>query len=77
MGSRGMAGSSRWAPADAAARTKADTTTGAEILDLLRDLNTDGTTLVVITHDLQVAAAMHRRIELRDGRIVHDSGTAA
>jgi putative ABC transport system ATP-binding protein len=53
-----------------------DTTTGTEILDLLRDLNTDGTTLVVITHDLQVAAAMHRRIELRDGRVVHDSGYA-
>jgi ABC-type lipoprotein export system ATPase subunit len=28
---------------------------------------------VVITHDLDVAAAMERRIEIRDGRIVHDS----
>jgi putative ABC transport system ATP-binding protein len=54
-----------------------DTTTGTEILDLLRDLNTDGTTLVVITHDPQVAAATHRRIALRDGRVVNDSGHAS
>jgi putative ABC transport system ATP-binding protein len=50
-----------------------DSGTGAEILSLLADLNGDGTTMVVITHDANVAAAMHRRIELRDGLIVDDS----
>jgi len=54
-----------------------DTATGGEILQLLRDLNTDGTTVVVITHDALVAAATHRRIELRDGLIVHDGGWPA
>jgi putative ABC transport system ATP-binding protein len=47
-----------------------DSVTGAEILALMRDLNAQGTTLVVITHDAEVAAACPRRIELRDGRIV-------
>jgi putative ABC transport system ATP-binding protein len=47
-----------------------DSVTGAEILALMRDLNAQGTTLVVITHDAEVAAACPRRIELRDGLIV-------
>jgi putative ABC transport system ATP-binding protein len=47
-----------------------DTANGAAILDLLRTLNADGTTVVVITHDHQVAAAAGRQVELRDGRLV-------
>jgi putative ABC transport system ATP-binding protein len=50
-----------------------DSATGASILDLLRELHADGTTIAVITHDLNVAAAMDRRIEIRDGRILHDT----
>jgi putative ABC transport system ATP-binding protein len=38
-------------------------------MDLLRGLNRDGTTVVVITHDQGVASAMTRGIELLDGRI--------
>jgi putative ABC transport system ATP-binding protein len=53
-----------------------DSTTGAEVLALLRELNEEGTTLVVITHDVNVASAMRRHIELRDGEVVRDSGTA-
>jgi len=52
-----------------------DSASGAEVLSLLRELNAEGTTFVVITHDPEVAGAMNRRIELRDGRVVHDTGS--
>jgi putative ABC transport system ATP-binding protein len=51
-----------------------DSRNGAEVIGLLAELNRQGTTLLVITHDHQVAAAMRRRVELRDGRIVADTG---
>jgi len=47
-----------------------DTRSGAEIIGLLRRLNADGTTLVVITHDNELAAAFPRRVEMRDGEVV-------
>ncbi len=53
-----------------------DTASGAEVLDLLRELNADGTSIVVITHEHEVAAAMQRKVEIRDGRIVRDERTA-
>ncbi|MGO9319445.1 MAG: ABC transporter ATP-binding protein [Solirubrobacteraceae bacterium] len=49
-----------------------DTATGADILELLRALNARGTTIVVITHDREIAATLPRRVELRDGRLIHD-----
>ncbi|MET7392917.1 ABC transporter ATP-binding protein [Dactylosporangium sp. NPDC005572] len=49
-----------------------DSAGGAQILALLRELNADGVTLLVITHDPTVAAACPRRVELRDGRVVAD-----
>ncbi len=49
-----------------------DSATGAEILELLRALNELGTTVVVITHDQGIAARLPRRMEIRDGRMVHD-----
>jgi putative ABC transport system ATP-binding protein len=57
-----------------------DSVNGRRILDLLIELNRrDGTTIVVITHDHDVAARLPRRLEILDGRIVRDSarGTAA
>jgi putative ABC transport system ATP-binding protein len=46
-----------------------DSATGQEILDLMRELNRDGATMVVITHDQHVAAACTRRVDMRDGRV--------
>jgi len=54
-----------------------DSATGASILELLRELHVEGTTILVITHDLEVAAAMERRIEIRDGRIIGDTPTGS
>ena len=52
-----------------------DSATGNSILELLGELHREGTTIVVITHDREVAAAMDRRIEIRDGRIIGDTPT--
>jgi putative ABC transport system ATP-binding protein len=49
-----------------------DTVTGGDILDLLRKLNAQGTTVAVITHDREIAATMPRRLEMRDGRVIAD-----
>jgi putative ABC transport system ATP-binding protein len=54
-----------------------DSATGASLLGLLRELHREGTTIVVITHDLGVASAMERRIEIRDGKIVGDTPTGS
>jgi putative ABC transport system ATP-binding protein len=50
-----------------------DQSTGESILALLHHLHEAGTTIVVITHEHAIAAAMPRRVELRDGRVVSDS----
>ena len=47
-----------------------DTKTGADVLDLLKDLNRQGRTILIVTHDLAVARHCPREIYLRDGRIV-------
>jgi putative ABC transport system ATP-binding protein len=50
-----------------------DQVTGQAILGLLEELHELGVTIVVITHDRDIAARMGRRIEMLDGQIVHDS----
>jgi putative ABC transport system ATP-binding protein len=46
-----------------------DAATGAQVLQLIHDLNDDGLTVVLVTHDPAVAAQADRRITLADGRI--------
>jgi putative ABC transport system ATP-binding protein len=51
-----------------------DSATGATIVELMRELNRDfGTTIVLVTHDLALAAQAQRTIRLADGRIVSDT----
>jgi putative ABC transport system ATP-binding protein len=49
-----------------------DTHTGEEVLALFRELNAQGLTLVIVTHDLDVAGTARRRVSFRDGHIVQD-----
>ncbi|MBP2228738.1 macrolide transport system ATP-binding/permease protein [Azospirillum agricola] len=51
-----------------------DSASGAEVVALLRELAAEGRTIVLITHDRKVAEAADRVVEMRDGRIVADSG---
>ena len=50
-----------------------DSRAGGDIVGLLRELHADGATILVITHDSDIAAAMPRRVEVRDGRVVRDA----
>lgn len=54
-----------------------DSAVGAEVIALLGELNEQGTTIVVITHDMGVAGQMPRRVEMLDGRIRTDQPTIA
>jgi len=53
-----------------------DSHAGAGILRLLRELNDEGATIVVITHNADLAASLGRQVEVRDGLVVRDTGAA-
>jgi putative ABC transport system ATP-binding protein len=52
-----------------------DQAAGQQVLALLTELNAEGTTVAVVTHDRDIAARLPRRIQLRDGRVVADTRT--
>ena len=54
-----------------------DQASGREVMKILEELHADGHTVILVTHDAQVAAHAQRVIELSDGRIVADRRTAA
>jgi len=53
-----------------------DSRTGAEVLDLFRELHGQGHTLLLVTHDPSIAALAERRVEIRDGLIAMAEGAA-
>ncbi|WP_407563090.1 ABC transporter ATP-binding protein [Streptomyces sp. 184] len=50
-----------------------DSHSGAAVMELLYDLHRSGTTIVIITHDREIAAALPREVRLKDGRIETDT----
>ncbi|HHV26034.1 MAG TPA: ABC transporter ATP-binding protein [Tissierellia bacterium] len=50
-----------------------DQKTGKELLDLLISLNTEGKTIIIVTHDVNVANMTNRLIKLEDGKIIGDN----
>jgi macrolide transport system ATP-binding/permease protein len=54
-----------------------DSRTGAEVMALLKELNSEGHTVIVVTHDPQIAACAERVITLADGRIIADCGASS
>ena len=53
-----------------------DTSSGAEVLALFRELHAAGRTIVLITHDAEVATAAPRRLHIRDGQLIDASAAA-
>jgi len=53
-----------------------DSETAASVMDLLRELNSEGLTLILVTHDDDIGAAAPRRIVVRDGEVVADERRA-
>jgi putative ABC transport system ATP-binding protein len=54
-----------------------DSKTGAAVIDLLKQLHKEGRTIVLITHDLEIAASAPRRVFLRDGQVERDERGAS
>jgi len=53
-----------------------DTTTAGAVMDLFRELNADGLTVILVTHDLQIAGTASRLVSMKDGHIVGDERRA-
>lgn len=54
-----------------------DSENAAQVLEIFRDLRSEERAVVIVTHDLEVAATGRRRVSMRDGQIVSDENLAA
>ena len=54
-----------------------DSQTSAELMELFDNLNRDGRTIIMVTHDAEVARNAKRIVRVRDGLIVADEATAS
>jgi putative ABC transport system ATP-binding protein len=54
-----------------------DTRTGVEIMGILQDLNRRGITVVLVTHEPDIARFAQRILTFRDGRLMHDERVAS
>jgi putative ABC transport system ATP-binding protein len=54
-----------------------DSHNGERIVELLRELNDEGSTLVIVTHDHEIASSLPRQVEMHDGRVVRDRSADA
>ena len=52
-----------------------DRATGEEVMRLLEELNRNGVTLIVVTHDSALGARAGRQLRMEDGELRHDSRT--
>ena len=50
-----------------------DSHSSSEVIDILHRLNHDGLSLLVVTHDPEIGGQAHRRLAMRDGRIIQDA----
>ena len=50
-----------------------DSRSAADVLGMIREVHADGQTVVLVTHDAEVAATAQRQVHLRDGKVEHDS----
>ena len=50
-----------------------DSKTGAQVLELMKQINREGTTIILITHDNGIAAQARRIVRVMDGKIIRDS----
>jgi putative ABC transport system ATP-binding protein len=50
-----------------------DSVSGTGVMELLHELNAAGTTIVIITHDREIAASLPRQVRMRDGQIISDT----
>lgn len=51
-----------------------DSKSGEQVMDIFTDLNREGTTIILVTHEDEVAAYTSRKIVLKDGQIIQDKG---
>ncbi len=52
-----------------------DSASGTGVMTLLRELHAAGTTIVIITHDQDIAASLPRQVRMRDGRVISDTAS--